>query len=89
VSGDLQEKLDDLRQRFADRAPAQAAQLRAAVEAGDVEAVAALAHKLAGIAGMVGYPQIGEASLDVEERVIDGKDAGEAVRRLLALLEGV
>lgn len=63
---------------------------RLAAAGADRAAVTAQAHKLAGIAAMLGHPKVGEAALALEERVeAEGDYARElaALDALLAALE--
>ena len=66
--------LDGLRQKFLARLAEEHAAFCALSEAADREGIIARAHKLAGIAGMLGAPQIGEAALLLEETARSGDD---------------
>lgn len=83
---ELEAKMAELAARFDARAPEERAALRAAVAKDDRAAVAARAHKLAGIAGMFGRPEIGAAALNLEEVAESDADMTQAADRLDALL---
>ena len=72
--------------RFAARAGEHEAALQAAIAADDREAIASQAHRLAGIAGMFGQPQVGEAAARLEDIVEAGGDYLDAAERLSAML---
>ena len=86
MSDALAQKLAELARRFVDQAVNQSAAIRDALQRGDKVELATLAHKLAGNAGMLGFPDVGEAALEVEERIDEGADPREATERLLGLL---
>ena len=69
---DFADKMAELRQRFVARCPAWLEDLGAALDACDDQAVAALAHRIAGNAGMFGYPELSEVAAELENAAIDG-----------------
>ncbi|WP_158586803.1 Hpt domain-containing protein [Aurantiacibacter zhengii] len=79
-------KMAQMAARFAARAGEHEAALRAAIAAEDREAMASQAHRLAGIAGMFGQPQIGEAAAHLEDLAEAGEDYLGAAELLSALL---
>jgi HPt (histidine-containing phosphotransfer) domain-containing protein len=79
-------KLAELAARFAARAPQEREALAAALAAGDTATLIDRAHKLAGIAGMVGHSEVGAAALDLEEAVRAGSDGSAEGARLIDLL---
>ncbi|MGN3973629.1 Hpt domain-containing protein [Tsuneonella sp. SYSU-LHT278] len=85
----LQAKLAELGQRFVAQAPEKRAALRDALARNDLPALASLAHRLAGNAGMFGFAAIGEAALAVEEAIDAGHDPHHATDELLKLLEAL
>jgi HPt (histidine-containing phosphotransfer) domain-containing protein len=85
----LEGKLAELAARFAARAPQEREALAAALAAGDAAMLIDRAHKLAGIAGMVGHPEVGAAALDLEEAVRVGSDGAAEGERLLGLLSAI
>ena len=81
-----QDQMAALAARFASRAQAERDALHHALETGDRAALTAQAHKLAGIAGMFGHPQIGAAALELESAAESGADYVPAANRLDELL---
>lgn len=78
-----------LRGRFRARAGEQAGTLADAVAAGDLETVAALAHKLAGSAAIFGYAEIGSLARALDQLAQDGGDPmalRDSADRLVVLL---
>ena len=73
--------------RFAERMPQERAAIANALSAGDRETLIDRAHKLAGIAGMFGRPDIGTAALELEQHLLASADYVEETERLLDLLE--
>jgi HPt (histidine-containing phosphotransfer) domain-containing protein len=86
VSG-IESKLAELAARFAARAPAERAAIAEALAAGDTQEVIDRAHKLAGIAGMFGHHEVGQAALALEEAAMAGEDCAQPGAALLALLD--
>jgi len=92
VSG-LEDKLAEPRVRFQARAGDELAVIEAALANGDRPTIIDRAHKLAGIAGMFGYPEIGDAAFSLEQAALADEEtggallpAGERLRTLLAAL---
>ncbi|MBX7459696.1 Hpt domain-containing protein [Qipengyuania huizhouensis] len=86
MSAELEIKMAQMAVRFAARAGEHEAALRAAIAADDREAIASQTHRLAGIAGMFGQPQIGEAAAELEDIFEANGDYLAAAERLSALL---
>lgn len=84
---DLDSKIAALASRFAERMPRERAAIADALSAGDRETLIDRAHKLAGIAGMFGRPDIGTVALELEQRLLAHDDHIEEAERLLDLLE--
>jgi HPt (histidine-containing phosphotransfer) domain-containing protein len=83
---DIERKMAELAARFADRADEERAAFTASLAAGDHAAIAARAHRLAGIAGMYGHPLITEAALALEAAAEEGHAMDAEAQRLLELL---
>ena len=83
----LETKMAELQARLAQRCRSEHAALRAAMDRNDREVLIDRSHKLAGIAGMLGAPQIGDAALRLEESVLKGDPYEQDAMRLLALLD--
>jgi HPt (histidine-containing phosphotransfer) domain-containing protein len=81
--------LEPLRARFASRLGDEPAALRGAQARGDTETIIDRAHKLAGLAGMLGAPQVGEAALLLEETARSGSDYAAPLAALLAAIDDV
>ncbi|MBA4765645.1 Hpt domain-containing protein [Qipengyuania sp. 902] len=86
MSAELEIRMAQMAARFAARAGEHEAALQAAIAADDREAIASQAHRLAGIAGMFGQPQVGEAAARLEDIVEAGGDYLDAAERLSAML---
>lgn len=78
--------LDPLKTKFAARLMDEGEAFRAMAADPDCEAIAQRAHKLAGIAGMLGAPAVGEAALRVEEAALSGADCELELEALLAAI---
>ena len=76
------DKMAALRERFAASLAEQAERLPALLEAGDLEGLRALAHSVAGRAGMFGFPELGEIARQADEA--DSAALPERARVLLA-----
>lgn len=85
----LEAHLAALAARFGQRASADRAALAQALAAGDFIAVRDIAHKLAGLAGMLGHPEVSEAALALETAAEDGRDLASPAAALDAMLEAV
>jgi HPt (histidine-containing phosphotransfer) domain-containing protein len=83
----LESKLAELAARFAARALEERAAIANALAGGDTGALIDRAHKLAGIAGMVGHANIGAAALALEEAALAGEDFTQQGEALLSLLD--
>lgn len=75
--------------RFEARAPEERAGIAAALKSGDNRTIVDRAHKLAGIAGMLGFGAVGEAALALEETARAGGDVAPPAARLFGLLEAL
>lgn len=81
MTAGFDERMAALRERFLERARNDATELAAAERAGDGGAVRSIAHKLAGVAGTLGFPQISVMAREVEEAA--DADLFAALERLL------
>tara|TARA_R110002072_G_scaffold116942_3_gene247627 strand:+ start:16348 stop:16623 length:276 start_codon:yes stop_codon:yes gene_type:complete len=86
---DIERKMAELAARFAARADEERAAFTASLAAGDRTAIAARAHRLAGIAGMYGHPLITEAALALEAAAEEGHAMDAEAQHFLALLAGL
>lgn len=77
----------DLRHRFAVRLREERAALAAEPESGALEALLDRAHRLAGIAGMLGAAEVGEAALELEETLRAGENHADALAALRAAID--
>lgn len=80
--------LAPLKAKFAARLAGEVEALRSAWARRDRDLIIDQAHKLAGLAGMVGEPKIGEAALELEETARNGADYAGQLSKLIAALEG-
>lgn len=80
----IDDRMAALRQRFAASLADHAGRIGELLEAGDVEGVRALAHGLAGRAGIFGYAELGELARTVDEA--DPEALPERARVLLGAL---
>ena len=62
----MSDRLDELRQRFRDRAATHAVELEDALRTGDNACLTQIAHRLSGSGGTFGYPEIGRLAETVE-----------------------
>lgn len=88
---DTDAKLAELAARFAARVPMERSALASAIVTGDRHAIAGLAHKLSGIAGMFGHAGISDAARELELSAERGDDFAAEARHLdrcLSALEG-
>ncbi|MXO70043.1 Hpt domain-containing protein [Alteraurantiacibacter buctensis] len=79
------EALLRMRESFARQAKDRALRLERALIEGDRSALVDVAHKIAGIAGMVGFPDLGERAAQVEDladRQVSSADLAAEGRRL-------
>ncbi len=79
--------LAPLRAKFTARLSDELAAFLEAEARGDREAIIDRAHKLAGLAGMMGAPAVGEAALLLEETARSGADHAAPLAGLLAAIE--
>lgn len=88
----MPDPMESLRHRFALRLREELAALLALREGGagadegSGADLIARAHKLAGIAGMLGAVQVGEAALRLEEALLAGQDPAPALAALEAAI---
>ena len=82
----IEAKLAELAVRFAGRAAEDRAALADAVARNDRGTIRARAHKLAGVAAMFGFPEIGEAALVLELAAERGDPIDDPARWLDTLL---
>lgn len=73
------EGMERIRASFRARAATQAADIRAALAAEDREGLRTLAHKLCGTAGTLGFSEVSEVAMQLED-LLDQGAAGEDVR---------
>lgn len=78
--------LDPLKAKFAIRLTGESDAFLALVAAHDIEGLIERAHKLAGLAGMLGAPAVGEAALRLEETARSGDDWQAELDVLLAAI---
>lgn len=78
--------LDPLKAKFAIRLAGEADAFLALVAANDCDGLIERAHKLAGLAGMLGAPAVGEAALWLEETVRSGRDWDAELTALLVAI---
>jgi HPt (histidine-containing phosphotransfer) domain-containing protein len=82
----LEAKLAELRSRLAARLVDEHAAFETLLAIGDRQGLAARAHKLAGIAGMLGAAEVGELAQELEEDILAGADFAVNAANLIALL---
>lgn len=82
-------KMAELRLKFVQRCPVEAANLAAARAQHDREELIGRAHKLAGLAGTLGFHEIGSAAAALEEAGEAGYPMDELSRAVIELLEDV
>ena len=83
----LDAHLAALSARFGQRAAADRAALAQALAAGDFIAVRDISHKLAGLAGMLGHPEVTDAALALEMAAEEGRDLESPAAVLDGMLE--
>lgn len=83
----LEAKMAELEARFLSRLPEERAELSVSLADDDREGIVERAHKLAGIAGMLGAAELGDAARELEEVARAGGAFAEAAERLLALMD--
>jgi HPt (histidine-containing phosphotransfer) domain-containing protein len=84
------EGMTRIRASFRARATAHSTDLRAALAANDREGLRTLAHKLCGTAGTLGFSEVSESAMRLED-LLEGDAAADDVRlaadELVALLD--
>lgn len=80
--------LEPLRAKFAERLVNERQEFCAAHARGDTGTIIDRAHNLAGLAGMLGAPEVGDAALQLEERARSGADYADEYEALLAVIAG-
>lgn len=85
----LDAHLSALSARFGQRAAADRAALAQALAVGDSIAVRDISHKLAGLAGMLGHPEVTNAALALEAAAEEGRDLKSLAAELDAALASV
>lgn len=78
--------LDPLKAKFAVRLASEGDAFLDLARARDMEGLIGRAHKLAGLAGMLGAPGVGEAALRLEETARAGGDWTADLNALLAAI---
>lgn len=86
MSGNDDAWLYPLKAKFAARLASEGDDFRTLHAAGDRAGLIDRAHKLAGIAGMVGFPAVGEAALQLEEAALSEGDYVTQMHGLLAAI---
>lgn len=89
MSSAVAAKMAELAARFATQANTYRQELSQADAEGDRGLMRDRAHKLAGIAPMLGHAEIGAAALTLEEAIEDGSDYRDALDRLDRCLAAV
>lgn len=82
-----EEWLDALKAKFAVRLSTESSAFLALQASGDREGIIARAHKLAGLAGMMGAPEVGEMALQLEEAALAGGNFDTQFAALLAAID--
>lgn len=72
------DSLAELRGRFCERARGDADALEIALAASDAERIEALAHGLAGAAGLFGFTEIGQMAKAIDGRFAEGETPAPA-----------
>jgi len=83
----LEAKMAELEARFLSRLPEERAGFCASLASDDREGIVERAHKLAGIAGMLGAAELGDAARELEEAALAGEEFAEVAERLLTLMD--
>lgn len=82
----LDAKLAELRSRLAARLVDEHAAFETLLLMDDRQGMAVRAHKLAGIAGMLGAAEVGELAQELEEAILTRTDFAARANSLIALL---
>lgn len=85
MTAGFDERMAALRERFLERAASDRVALAAAGEAGDFAAIRDLAHRLAGVAGTLGFPEISVLARALEDA--GGAEIAPALDRLLTSID--
>lgn len=80
-------RLEDIRRRFRLRCRADAALLRVQVEGGLDEAARSIVHRIAGLAGALGYLELSAQAAALDDDLAFGKAAPAA--RVMALVDAL
>lgn len=83
---EFERRMEALRSRFVERAAADAAALRDAWAARDMESIRRIAHSLAGNAGMFGHPRLSKAAGALEDALTPPLSEDGVLRNLDAVL---
>ena len=83
----MERQMQEMRQRFQQRAASDRAAIEAALAAGDCPRLLPLAHGLAGVAGIFGYGEISSSASALEE-ALDADAEDEKVSLLAQALIG-
>ena len=86
---DFAGRMGALRERFVASAAGEADTLAEAGASGRWSEVRAIAHGLAGRAGMFGFPEVGAAALALEEGIEAGADPRGPLSALIAMLRAL
>ncbi len=78
--------LDPLKAKFAIRLASEGDIFLALVAENDCEGLTERAHKLAGLAGMLGAPAVGEAALQLEDAMRSGRNWKAELSALLVAI---
>lgn len=84
-SAEFRSRMAELKRRFLAQAPDRLAQIRDAWGRGDIDEVHRINHKLCGVAGTFGFPEVSDIAADLEE-AIETKGADDRVRTLFTAL---
>lgn len=87
---DINAALAPIRERFRSRCAEDAASLRSALAQEEDALARSLSHRLAGLAGTIGFPDISNAAADLEEAIdaaLPRARVAEEAAALLALLD--
>lgn len=88
----LHSRMESLRVRFRARAADDLRAMTAAWASRELHSLRELAHRLAGVAAMFGYPAIGNAARLLDDMIDQGaldEDTDAAAERLFELLDNV
>ena len=80
---DFEARMAALRARLAERCREDRAAISEALANDNRETLIDRAHKLAGIAGMLGAPELGEAAFALEEDLLAGREHAASAKTLM------